>query len=132
MATACISPDISVEMNEDSPGNEDSGAEPKQKSSESPYLVSTTTGGVENSCHSCMLAFGMVTFIIGISTSSLAYATNSVGSVLFSLGITVLFMGIASVTFSCVWRYYRKKRKERMKEDLAELFYEYQQKKIRV
>ncbi|OCT72965.1 hypothetical protein XELAEV_18035946mg [Xenopus laevis] len=131
MATAFIPPDISVAMNEDSPENEDSGPEPK-KSTENPYLVSTTTGGVENSCHSCMLAFGIVTFIIGVSTSSLAYATNSVGSVLFSLGVTVLFMGIASVTFSCGWRYYRKKQKEKMKEDQAELFYEYQQKKIRV
>uniref|UniRef100_A0A6I8SJI2 Transmembrane protein 100 n=1 Tax=Xenopus tropicalis TaxID=8364 RepID=A0A6I8SJI2_XENTR len=132
MKTQITERPLILEINEDSPENEDSGAEPKQRSTERPYLVSTTTGGVENSCHSCMLAFGMVAFIIGVSTSSLAYATNSVGSVLFTLGITVLFMGIAFVSFSCAWRYHRKKRKEKMKEDLAELFYEYQRKKFRV
>ncbi|MEE6483217.1 hypothetical protein FKM82_013471 [Ascaphus truei] len=132
MASALPTHEISEEPSDKDPETMTAANEQMPRSTANPHLVSTTTGGVENSCHSCLLAFGMVTFLIGVSTTCLAIATEKTYSVLSILGISILVMGIASVTFSCIWRVYRRKRKEKRNEDRAALVYEYQEKKLTI
>ncbi|KAG8569662.1 hypothetical protein GDO81_014510 [Engystomops pustulosus] len=132
MVSSLASQEISMELDENQVQFHSHSNEQPEKSPEDPHLISTTTGGMENSCHSCLLGFGMVTLIIGISTTALYYASDTHAIVLSVIGHSILGLGIISIIFSIMWRYYRKKRKERMNEDLAELFYENQQKKYRI
>nr|DBA16114.1 TPA: hypothetical protein GDO54_003537 [Pyxicephalus adspersus] len=132
MASSIIPAEISVELDENATESKNDDNEKPNKSTEDPHLISTTTGGMENSCHSCMLGFGLVTLIIGISTTSVYYANGSSDFSLSVVGHSVLFLAITCLLFSCAWRYYRKKQKEKIMEDLAELCYENKLKKIRI
>lgn len=132
MASTNLPQEISVELDENQVEFNTYGKERPEKSTKDPHLISTTTGGMENSCHSCLLGFGIVTLIIGISTTGLFYANKRPDLVLSVLGHSILSLGIIAILFSCIWRYYRKRRKAKINEDLAELFYENQQKKYRI
>lgn len=132
MASSLLPGEITVELDEHGLEDQSDDKELPNKSTEDPHLISTTTGGMENSCHSCMLGFGIVALLIGISSTSVYYANEQSDLALSIVGHTVLFLGIASIVFSCAWRYYRKRRKAKIMEDLAELVYESKLKKIRI
>ncbi|XP_030053609.1 transmembrane protein 100 [Microcaecilia unicolor] len=97
-----------------------------------PRLLGTTTGGLEYSCHSCLLAFGLVTTLIGIVTTGVAYTRDSHGSVIATLGLVLLGSGLTSVALSCMWRRCWKKGRRRRKESFSMLVCEEQEKKMTV
>ncbi|KAM8927730.1 transmembrane protein 100-like [Pelodytes ibericus] len=132
MAAAFSPQKITVELNDPDPTLTSYGNEPNENIMKDPHLISTTTGGMENSCHNCMLGLGIIAFLIGVSATSVAVAAETIDFVLFVLGLSVIIIGISSVVFSCVWRVYRKKQKAKRNEDLAILFYESKEKKIRI
>ncbi|XP_029441490.1 transmembrane protein 100-like [Rhinatrema bivittatum] len=96
-----------------------------------PHLVNTVTGGLEHSCHSCLLAFGLVTTLIGVVTTSVAYVRDSHGSVIATLGLILLASGLAASASSCLWSCCRKTRRGR-KESFSMLVCEQQEKKMTV
>lgn len=132
MASSLLPTEISVELDENILEGENDDKEEPNKSIKDPRLISTTTGGMENSCHNCLLGFGMVTLLIGISTTGVCYANDPSNVTLSVFGHSVLIMGIVFIIFSCAWRYYRKKKKAKMMEDMAELCYENKLKKVQI
>ncbi|KAJ7313998.1 hypothetical protein JRQ81_005864 [Phrynocephalus forsythii] len=76
-----------------------------------PRLISTTTGGVEASCRDCLLPFGLVLTVIGLSATSVACVNDPPGSVLSVLGWVLLGTGVLGVAVSCAWQQWRTRKR---------------------
>lgn len=83
----------------------------RTKSQLDPRLISTTTGSVENSCHSCLLPFGVLASIIGLVTTSVACAGRFSDTILTVAGGVLLATGLLGVTVSCIWQQYRRRKR---------------------
>ncbi|KAK9397521.1 putative transmembrane protein-like [Crotalus adamanteus] len=83
----------------------------RTKSQLDPRLISTTTGSIENSCHNCLLPFGVLASIIGLVTTSVACAGHFSDTILIVIGGVMLATGLLGVTVSCIWHQYRRRKR---------------------
>lgn len=75
-----------------------------ERSAPDPHLVSTATGGVEDSCPRCLLPFGLVITLMGLAVTGVAYAHDTHGSVLSVLGLALLGTGVLGIAGSCIMK----------------------------
>lgn len=83
----------------------------RTKSQLDPRLISTSTGSVEDSCHSCLLPFEVLASIIGLVTTSVACAGSFSDTILTVIGGVLLAAGLLGVTVGCIWQQCRRRKR---------------------
>uniref|UniRef100_A0A670YZ31 Transmembrane protein 100 n=1 Tax=Pseudonaja textilis TaxID=8673 RepID=A0A670YZ31_PSETE len=84
---------------------------PRTKSQLDPRLISTTTGSIEDSWHNCLLPFEVLASIIGLVTTSVAYAGSFSDTTLTVMGGVLLAVGLLGVTIGCIWQQYKSRKR---------------------